>query len=111
MQPLGDNIVFEEVEINHTAPGGKVLVVASGRRDDEDGSKLTAGKCIAYGPGQWDASGTQWIAPGSRVGKDRFFLLNKTGNYSYQIGMKKYLLCRTVNVVAELDASEVKING
>jgi hypothetical protein len=108
MQPLRDCVLLEEVEINHSSPGSKIkLILSKGGSDDGEHDGMTAGIAIKVGPGVWDASGLQFIEPANSIEIGKPYLLNKIGNYRYQIGLKKYLLCRLSNIHARLDPEEV----
>lgn len=109
MKPLRDLVLLEECEIEHKEPGRLIEIVTMQKKsDDGDNDGMTAGRVVDMGDGAWDSSGQQFLEPKKLLEMGKPYLLNRLGNYRYQIGMKKYLLCRLSNVYARLDDSEVR---
>lgn len=103
MLPLRDCVWLEEVDIQERSKGG--ILIAG--RDKEEAGRI--GRVLAFGSGCYDMSGLQFIDPSKLVNVGKYYLVSKTGDYSYPLHGKKYLLMKVANILAEL--TEEEVNG
>ena len=103
MQPLGDRILFDPIEIEQKSKGG--IVIATVKSEDYEPPKI--GRCVSMGPGTWDLSGLQWLDPSTKVTVGKAYQLIKSGDFNYTLHGKRYMLARMADVVMEITEEEL----